>query len=401
MRRLKSFEQLGLSMGLEALSISSEMRVIQDLILNKGSNVIIDAPAGTGKTTFAKLLKEVGSCVMLTAVTGVAAANIGGQTISSLCGLGCYNLEDHEIIANAERSIDLLHSKILVIDEVSMLTYDQLYQIELACCAAKGRFDLNFGGITVLLMGDYCQLQPITVENDEVIALESILEDDSWLADFGFFKKRLTKIYRQEDKVSLTLLSKLRKMIYAKKIDDTVINFIKNRLGNNITDGVGVYSHFGALPDVDFQPDEYYFPTGKAPYVSLPLEFGAEYLVTRNIRKGDETYYNGKVITLDDDNINHFYVRNYRYEKQPYIENGVKKFNTVAVEIISEYLALTPLTDMTTRRVQGSTFESGVLGAEFFDVNNKVRQSSTIGYLRTLYTALGRFRNIKNVGLAA
>lgn len=370
------------------------------LLIENLKNVYFDAAAGTGKSTFARKLKE--ECeknninVMLTAVTGVAANNIGGITISSCCYLRDYGLEDHEIIEyNQLVNAYLRLVKILVIDEVSMLTEEQLRQVDVACKAAKGN-NKPFGGISVLVMGDYCQLEPIEIKDGEIIAIDSIFEDKSCLENMNFIEIPLTEIYRQTDKISLFYLNKIRNMIFDKKIDFSLIKDLNIFLNNNKSSGVHLYSNIKDVPLNDFNPSHYYFSTGNAPYVSLPIMYNSKYLVIKNTLEK----FNGQEIILTEENESSFLVESLLYKKEKgFNKNGKPCLNTVFDKIDAEYLALMPLSDMTTRRVQGSTFESGCIAEEFFSKNNKVLEVSTIGWLRTLYTAIGRFRDISKVSI--
>ncbi|MFT7327870.1 MAG: hypothetical protein ACI870_000041 [Crocinitomicaceae bacterium] len=379
---------------------SKAFNIAAYLLINKIKNITFDGAAGTGKTTFARRLKEFceikGINVALTAVTGTAANNIGGVTISSFCQLRTYNLEDHEIIERNQLVTALLRLvKILVIDEVSMLTDEQLRQINIACQAAKGN-KKPFGGISVLLMGDLCQLEPIEINDDEIIAIDSVLETKEYLKKLNFTQIRLKKNYRQTDERSLYFLNSLRNMIVNKSINKTKINELFNFLKKNTSHGIHLYSNIKDVPLEEFNPSHYYYSKGNAPYTALPIMYGYNYLITKNT----DNYFNGQHIVLSEDNEEEFLYQDFLYKKESgFDNNGTACLHTVFDRVIAEYLALIPLSDMTTRRVQGSTFDSGCIASEFFAEDNKVLQVSLIGWLKTLYTALGRFRDLSNVSL--
>lgn len=378
---------------------------IAKLLLNEGKNVLIDAPAGTGKTTFARLLKEMEpvlkKSVLLTAVTGVADNNLGGVTVSSRCHLSKYQLEMHEIEELAELDVVLSLADILVIDEISMYTLDQLMQVDVACRAAKGSNE-PFGGIRLLLMGDYCQLEPIDIKDGEVSILVSLLEDKSWLEEYGFVEQELTTIYRQKDQISLRFLSELRSMIYSNKVNQGKIDHIQKYLLGNSSKGIRLYSNVKDLPQERFlEPDYYYYSRGDAPYVSLPISYGARYLVTRNLSTDEGvSYFNGQEIVLKQGEEENFLSKEFSFKKiNSRDRHGNSALRTVVDQLLSEYIALLMLGDMTTRRVQGLTLESGQISSEFFSLNNRVRKESERGWLRTLYTALGRFVELKKVSI--
>jgi tRNA A37 threonylcarbamoyladenosine biosynthesis protein TsaE len=379
---------------------SSEFNKIARRLLER-QNILIDSAAGTGKTTFAKKLKEVGKelgfKVLLTAVTGVAANNIKGTTISSKCRLGLYHLEDHEILEACSLDTELSSARIMVIDEISMMKVEEMRQINIACQAAKSDFTKPFGGITILCIGDYCQLEPIEISDDGAISvIDSVLVDLDYMSSLGFKKIVLNEIFRQTDPISLSFLSSLRKMIFSKTVDESVISEIYFFLQQNKSIGVSLYSNIKDVPLEQFNPDHYYYPEGNAPYTSLPIIYNHKYLVTRNVNG----YYNGETITLTEENENHFLVETFKYKKiQGKDKDGNDAYLTKVDYIDARYLALLPIGDFTTRRVQGLTLSSGSIAKEFFSQNNKVRVVSQLGWLRTLYTALGRFTNLADVSI--
>ena len=102
--------------------------------------------------------------VAITASTGVAAMQIGGQTIHSWAGLGNReSLSQDEAIAIARnRAVrDRIRSTdVLIIDEVSMLSGELLDAVDLVCREAR-ESDEPFGGLQVVLVGDFAQLAPV------------------------------------------------------------------------------------------------------------------------------------------------------------------------------------------------------------------------------------------------
>jgi ATP-dependent exoDNAse (exonuclease V) alpha subunit len=135
-------------------------------ILLSGESVLLTGPAGTGKTfvlnQFIRLSKYAGKHVSITATTGLAATHLGGSTIHAWSGIGVHdelpkNFLDH--IAKGRREI-IEKTDILIIDEVSMLHDYRLDMVDEVCRLVR-RKDTPFGGIQVVMSGDFFQLPPV------------------------------------------------------------------------------------------------------------------------------------------------------------------------------------------------------------------------------------------------
>ena len=98
-------------------------------ILKMGYNVFLTGAAGSGKThvlnQYITFLRKKGVRVGITASTGIAATHINGRTIHSWCGIGIqdqmYVNDFTRIFKNFKLKNRLLQSKVLIIDEISML----------------------------------------------------------------------------------------------------------------------------------------------------------------------------------------------------------------------------------------------------------------------------------------
>ena len=138
-------------------------------ILKMGRNVFLTGPAGSGKThvlnAYVQYLKSHAVYVAVTASTGIAATHLGGQTIHSWSGLGVRDkLTDRDIEDLMERQYlykRFDRTKVLIIDEVSMLHHFRLDLIEWICRQMKHN-EKPFGGMQIILSGDFFQLPPVT-----------------------------------------------------------------------------------------------------------------------------------------------------------------------------------------------------------------------------------------------
>ena len=138
-------------------------------ILKMGYNCYITGAAGSGKThllnEYIKFLKNKGVEVGITASTGIAATHMGGTTIHSWSGLGIkddlteYDLEDLE---SKKYLYDRFkNTDVLIIDEISMLHHFRLDLVERIARHLK-RNQLPFGGMQIILCGDFFQLPPVS-----------------------------------------------------------------------------------------------------------------------------------------------------------------------------------------------------------------------------------------------
>jgi ATP-dependent DNA helicase PIF1 len=135
-------------------------------IMLSGESVLLTGPAGAGKTfvlnQFIKLAKGEGKHVSVTATTGLAATHLGGTTIHAWAGI---SIADRlpggfaEHISKGRREI-IEKTDVLVIDEISMLHDYRLDMVDEACRLVR-RKDEPFGGIQVIMSGDFYQLPPI------------------------------------------------------------------------------------------------------------------------------------------------------------------------------------------------------------------------------------------------
>jgi len=142
----------------------------------KGENILITGPAGTGKSYTIKfiieLLKANNKNIGLTATTGTAAFIIGGQTIHSFMGLGISDGSIADIFIKIRNRSNiykrLAELDVLIIDEISMLDSILFEKISDIFCYIKSNslkdtelLNKPFGGIQLILIGDFCQLAPV------------------------------------------------------------------------------------------------------------------------------------------------------------------------------------------------------------------------------------------------
>src|SRR5688500_2686607 len=135
-------------------------------IMLSGESVLLTGPAGAGKTfvlnRFIRLAKAEGKHVSVTATTGLAATHLGRTTIHAWAGIGVLDhippgLAKH--LAKGSKEI-IEKTEVLIIAEISMLHDYRLDMIDEVCRLVR-RKDEPFGGIQVIMSGDFFQLPPI------------------------------------------------------------------------------------------------------------------------------------------------------------------------------------------------------------------------------------------------
>lgn len=199
----------------EAGVLRPEIEHVSSALRQRIPVTLIHGRAGTGKTTLIrKIVEETELNHVILSFTGVAALNAGGQTIHSFFGLqpGIINLNQitpKDQLRSIVRRLDFI-----VIDEISMVRADLLDSMDYSLRIHRGQ-DVAFGGVPMLIVGDFLQLPPI-VKDSEIPILRNI----GYQSRFALAAKcmqnirpkviELTTVHRQTDIDFIDLLGKLR-----------------------------------------------------------------------------------------------------------------------------------------------------------------------------------------------
>jgi len=182
-------------------------------ILKTGANVFLTGEPGSGKThtinEFVAWLRACGIEPSITAATGIAATHVGGMTLHSWSGIGIAESLTHvdvDRIASKEHIAKrIAKAKVLIIEEISMLSASTFEMAE-AVCREVRRVDEPFGGLTVVLVGDFFQLPPISRNKEVKFAYQSRV----W-RELNLLTCYITEQYRQDDADFLEVLSAIRR----------------------------------------------------------------------------------------------------------------------------------------------------------------------------------------------
>jgi hypothetical protein len=311
-----------------ANSNSIEHNEIFDLayrfVTETSENIFLTGKAGTGKTTFLKYLKN--NCsknIVVAAPTGVAAINAGGVTLHSLFQLPFHpflptknNKDDllSKLKFNKQRQQLLRKMELLVIDEISMVRCDTMDAIDTILKSVRRKYDLPFGGVQLLCIGDLYQLPPVARHEEWSILREYY--PSRFFFDSNVIKEQmpllieLNIIYRQKENSFVELLNKVRnnnmnaddfedlhlryQPAFRPSVDEKFITLtshnnqaelINSRELNKLLAAPVTYE---AIVEEDFPPNNY--PAEG----SLILKTGAQVMFLKNDTIS-KRYFNGKI----------------------------------------------------------------------------------------------------------
>lgn len=182
-------------------------------VLKTGANVYLTGEPGSGKTytvnAYIAWLRSHSIEPSITASTGIAATHVKGMTIHSWSGIGVKNHlspSDLEAIGSKEYLVRRIqNTKVLIIDEISMLAGNVLDMIDGVVKEVR-HSEKPFGGIQVVLVGDFFQLPPISKAGHEAMFA---FESSAW-RELNPLVCYLLEQHRQEDPTFLSLLTAIR-----------------------------------------------------------------------------------------------------------------------------------------------------------------------------------------------
>jgi len=182
-------------------------------IMLEGESVLLTGQAGAGKTyvlnEFIRHAKKQGRTVAVTATTGLAATHLGGNTIHAWSGIGVFDELPKNFFKQLSKGREEIIRKtdVLIIDEISMLHDYRLDMIDAIARKVREQEDAPFGGLQVVLCGDFFQLPPVN-RNDSRTG-QFVVHSKAWQGLEPVICY-LSEQHRQDDETFLEILTAIR-----------------------------------------------------------------------------------------------------------------------------------------------------------------------------------------------
>jgi ATP-dependent DNA helicase PIF1 len=198
-----------------------------DLMENTNDPIYLTGKAGTGKSTLLHyFMQNTRKHVVVLAPTGIAAVNVGGETIHSFFGFPARFINPREIKTRKNWNC---FPDAIIIDEISMVRADMMDNIDYFLRLNMNRPEVPFGGVQMILIGDIYQLNPV-VEPELHSFFESAYETPFFFSANVFGECTLNKIeldhiFRQTDVEFINVLNRVR----SNEMIDSDIKYLNKR----------------------------------------------------------------------------------------------------------------------------------------------------------------------------
>jgi ATP-dependent DNA helicase PIF1 len=208
----------------DAYTLTEEQQAVSDAILAGRQFTFLTGGPGMGKSHLVRALRFVFQqhkiSAAFTAMTGVAASNISGCTMHSYFGIGLAEGTREKLakqVYNSEDASERIRTtSVVLIDEVSMMSAELFEKIEYVCRVVR-EDDRPFGGLQLILVGDFYQLPPTFMPKEDKDGkrergdVRLLFECDLWRDLFPKENQAiLTKVFRQHEPELIALLNECR-----------------------------------------------------------------------------------------------------------------------------------------------------------------------------------------------
>lgn len=197
------------------IELTDEFRVALARMENSSECLFITGKAGSGKSTLLDVFRtKTKKKIAVLAPTGVAALNVGGQTIHSFFKFPPGLLTPDRIRSLRQKKL-YKSLETLIIDEVSMVRADMMDAIDQFLRVNGNDKNKPFGGIQMIFIGDLFQLPPVISTPAEANYIETNYASPYFFSAHVFKeitlgKIELQKVFRQNDPYFLDVLNAIR-----------------------------------------------------------------------------------------------------------------------------------------------------------------------------------------------
>ena len=214
------------------IEINAQFKKALEVIEHTSKHVFITGKAGTGKSTLLEYFRNnTAKKIVVLAPTGVAALNVGGETIHSFFGFKPdITLQKVKKLKGKKAAI-FKEIDAIVIDEISMARADLLDCVDRFMRVNGADAKRQFGGIQMVFIGDLYQLPPVVTAKEK--ALFSGRYRSAYFFDADVFKElslefiELDKVYRQKDEEFIRILNAIRN----NSLTDEDLSLLNKRFG--------------------------------------------------------------------------------------------------------------------------------------------------------------------------
>ena len=400
---------------LELDKTNVEQQKAFDLVANTNTCLFITGKAGTGKTTFIKRIQEeINKNFLILAPTGIAAVNVGGQTIHSFFGFPMQVVGPFTEMNTSRTKYSILSDiDTIIIDEVSMVRCDVVDGMDRYL---RKMFSTNmpFGGKQMIFVGDLFQLPPVATGDD--LEILRVLYGKNYpfffhahvLNRMNLPKIEFMKVYRQSDENFISILNKMR--VGEATSDD--LSLLNEHIGNDQDFSITLTSHNKVAEEINErkldeinEPDYCYMASVTGDYkngympvpASLRLKVGARVIFCRN--NPDAGYINGTIgrvsslseesITVELENGKEIQVTQVTWENvETHIDKESHKTETIVIGSFTQF-PLKLAWAITIHKSQGMTFDR-----MHFDLSRGTFQAGQA------YVAISRMRSLDGLTLS-
>lgn len=222
---------------LKDIKLHPEQKYLFNLLETSNQHLFITGKAGTGKSVLLRYFKVyTKKNVVVLAPTGVAALNIGGQTIHSFFKIRPGFVNKDELHSSRKIAELLQHVDTIVIDEISMVRADLMDAIDIILRKSR-RNSQPFGGAQIVMFGDLYQLPPV-VEDQELEKYFYANHGGFYFFNADVWKRtnfecyELTHIHRQQDESFKQILNLIRE----NKFDEDLLELLNQRVNFNVSE---------------------------------------------------------------------------------------------------------------------------------------------------------------------